>query len=133
MAGKGTRKSNMKQRAKPVTGSSRCDLAFPVGRCNRMIKQGRFADQTGVGAGVFMAAVLEYLTSEILELAGENCKVDKRTRITPRHIQLAVRNDPEINKLMCEAMIAEGGVLPNIEDALFPRKKGKADDAVSGT
>ena len=53
-----------------------------------------------------MAAVLEYITSEILELAGEHCMQDKRKQITPRHVQLAVRNDEEINKLMCEAMIA---------------------------
>ena len=80
-----------------------------------MIRRGRYSGGVGVGGGVFMAAVLEYICSEILELAGENCKVDKRSRITPRHIQLAVRNDPEINKLMCEVMIAEGGVLPHIE------------------
>ena len=130
MAGKTTRKSTKSGKAKPVSNSTRCDLAFPVGRCTSMIKRGRYADQTGVGAGIFMAAVLEYLTSEIMELAGENCKVEKKTRITPRHIQLAVRNDPEINKLMCEAMIAEGGVIPHIEDMLFPKKKGgKADHA----
>ena len=107
----------------PISSSARAGIAFPVGRCNSMLKRGRYADRAGVGAGIFMAAVLEYLTSEVMELAGENCKTDKRTRITPRHIQLAVRNDPEINKIMCEAMIAEGGVLPNIEDGLFPKKK----------
>ena len=74
MAGKGTRKSGAKGgKAKPISNSKRCDLAFPVGRCSRMIRQGKFAQSVGVGAGIFMAAVLEYLTSEILELAGENC------------------------------------------------------------
>ena len=73
MAGKGTRKSGAKGgKPKNITKSMRCDLAFPVGRCSRMIKVGKFAPAVGVGAGIFMAAVLEYLTSEILELAGEN-------------------------------------------------------------
>ena len=80
-----------------------------------------------VSAGVYMAAVLEYLTSEILEMAGDNCQHDKRKSIIPRHIQLAVRNDQDINKLFCEAMMAEGGVVPNINEFLFPKKgdKGK--------
>ena len=79
MAGKaGTRKSTKNGRAPPKSNSSRCDLIFPVGRTHRYIKQGRYADSVGVGAGIFMAAVLEYITSEILELAGEHCLQDKR-------------------------------------------------------
>jgi len=132
MAGKaGTRKSTKNGGKKNVTKSSRCDLIFPVGRTNRYIKQGRYADSVGVGAGIFMAAVLEYITSEILELAGEHCLQDKRKQITPRHVQLAVRNDEEINKLMCEAMIASGGVLPNVQAGLFKRLDKKNADATA--
>ena len=87
MAGKSTRKSvSNTGKAKSVSTSTRCNLVFPAGRCSSMIRRGRYAGSVGVGAGIFMAAVLEYLTSEIMELAGENCKTDKRTRITPRHI-----------------------------------------------
>src|SRR3954471_4820096 len=48
---------------------------------------------------------------------------NKRTRITPRHIQLAVRNDEELNKLLGGVTIASGGVLPNIHAVLLPKKK----------
>ena len=107
MAGKaGTRKSTKNGKAPNRTRSSRCDLIFPVGRTITYMKRSRYAESIGVGGGIFMAAVLEYITSEILELAGEHCMQDKRKQITPRHVQLAVRNDEEINKLMCEAMIA---------------------------
>merc|ERR1712244_172539 len=61
----------------------------------------------------------------VLELAGNAAKDNKKMRIIPRHIQLAVRNDDELNQFFGNAIIAAGGVLPNINAALLPEKKGK--------
>ncbi|XP_070964759.1 histone H3-like [Oncorhynchus clarkii lewisi] len=73
-----------------------------------------------------MEGVLEYLTAEILELAGKAARDNKKTRIIPRHLQLAVRNDEELNKLLGGVTIAQGGVLPNIQAVLLPNKTEKA-------
>ena len=72
-----------------------------------------------------MAAVLEYLSAEILELAGNAPRDNKKSRIIPPHLQLAVRNDEELNKLLAGVTTAQGGVLPNIQAVLLPKKTEK--------
>jgi histone H2A len=111
--------------------SSKAGLQFPVGRIHRFLKKGGYADRVGAGAPVYMAAVMEYLTAEVLELAGNAARDNKKTRIIPRHIQLAVRNDEELNKLLGGVTIAAGGVLPNIHAVLMPKKMSKKDAAQS--
>ena len=104
------------------TRSSRAGLQFPVGRIHRHLRSGNYATRVGAGAPVYLAAVMEYLAAEILELAGNAARDNKKTRITPRHIQLAIRNDEELNKLLSGVTIAQGGVLPNIHNVLLPKK-----------
>ncbi|KAG5185368.1 histone-fold-containing protein [Tribonema minus] len=104
-------------------------LQFPVARLGRFLKVGRYAERVGAGAPVYLAAVLEYLCAEILELAGNAARDNKKSRIVPRHIQLAVRNDEELNKLLGNVTIASGGVLPNIHAVLLPKKTASAAKA----
>ena len=117
--GKG--KSSASRRS--VTKSARAGLQFPVGRLARLMRASRAASRIGAGAPVYLAAVLEYLAAEVLELAGNAAKDNKKSRIIPRHIQLAVRNDEELARLMANTTIAAGGVLPNIHQELIKSKK----------
>jgi histone H2A len=107
--------------------SSKAGLQFPVGRIHRKLRKGNYAQRIGAGAPVYLAAVLEYLTAEILELAGNAARDNKKTRIIPRHLQLAIRNDEELNKLLGGVTIAQGGVLPNIHTVLLPKKSKKGE------
>ena len=76
-------------------------------------------------ATVYLTAVLEYLAAEILELAGNAARDNTKSRIIPRHLQLAIRNDEELNKLLGGVTISQGGVLPFIQSELLPAKSGK--------
>ena len=124
-AGKGGKGGRGKSDKKSQSRSSKAGLQFPVGRIGRFLKKGKFATRVGAGAPVYLAAILEYLTAEILELAGNAARDNKKTRIIPRHIQLAVRNDEELNKLFGGVTIAQGGVLPNIHSVLIPKSSKK--------
>ncbi|KAL3805185.1 hypothetical protein ACHAWO_001282 [Cyclotella atomus] len=107
---------------KQTSSSSKAGLQFPVG----------VSDVTSVRASTppvwsrcppsNLAAVLEYLCAEILELAGNAARDNKKSRIVPRHLTLAIKNDEELNKLLGGVTIASGGVLPNIHAVLLPKK-----------
>ena len=120
---------NAKTKTKAKSRSARAGLLFPVGRIHRHLRKGNYAKRVGSGAPVFLAAVMEYLTAEILELAGNAARDNKKKRIIPRHLQLAIRNDEELNKLLHGVTIAQGGVLPNIHSVLLPKKSSQTADA----
>ncbi|GMH60425.1 hypothetical protein TrLO_g3820 [Triparma laevis f. longispina] len=73
-----------------------------------------YCKRIGMGAGVYVASVLEYLCAE-------------PPPHHPRHITLAIKNDEELNKLIGGVTIASGGVLPNIHAVLLPKKSGKGN------
>jgi len=103
--------------------SSRSGLQFPVGRVHRFLKTATFAYRIGAGAPIYLTAVLEYLTAEVLELAGRAARDNKLVSIRPRHILLAVGNDEELSRMQKSGIIAAGGTIPYIHWTLLPKKK----------
>eukprot|EP00992_Anisonema_acinus_P010907 TRINITY_DN696_c0_g1_i1.p1 TRINITY_DN696_c0_g1~~TRINITY_DN696_c0_g1_i1.p1 ORF type:complete len:152 (+),score=58.05 TRINITY_DN696_c0_g1_i1:52-507(+) len=107
------------KKRRPISRSSKAGLQFPVGRIHRKLKESLIVGQrVGATAAVYTAAILEYLCAEVLELAGNASKDLNVKRIIPRHLQLAVRGDEELDTLI-KATIAGGGVIPHIHKSLI--------------
>eukprot|EP01066_Platyproteum_vivax_P011357 Platyproteum_vivax@DN5158_c0_g1_i1.p1 len=117
--GKGGKVGSGKGKKQPLSRSSRAGLQFPVGRIHRLLKSRVTSyGRVGATAAVYAAAILEYLTAEVLELAGNASKDLRVKRITPRHLQLAIRGDEELDNFI-KATIAGGGVIPHIHKSLM--------------
>eukprot|EP01054_Gregarina_sp_Poly1_P001721 Gregarina_sp_Poly_1__1720@NODE_1444_length_4133_cov_160_835957_g144_i1_p5_GENE_NODE_1444_length_4133_cov_160_835957_g144_i1NODE_1444_length_4133_cov_160_835957_g144_i1_p5_ORF_typecomplete_len136_score9_59Histone/PF00125_24/3_5e16CBFD_NFYB_HMF/PF00808_23/1_2e05Histone_H2A_C/PF16211_5/2_6e05TAF/PF02969_17/0_079DUF3071/PF11268_8/0_072_NODE_1444_length_4133_cov_160_835957_g144_i131173524 len=122
MSGKGKAKGFAPPVVNAGSRSQRAGLTFPVGRIGRWMKDGGYAARIGKGAPIFLAAVLEYLTYEVLEMAGGHARDTDKKRITPQHIQYAVRSDAEMASLLSSVTIAKGGVNPMVSEVLSARK-----------
>ena len=123
MAGAKGKAKGKARNTKQQSRSERAGLHFPVGRVARFLKEGRYAARVGEGASVYLAAVLEYLTAEILELSGNAAKQMKKARIIPRCIYLAIKEDPELDRLLGDAIITSGGAKMHIDPFLYNKKK----------
>ncbi|VDK25041.1 unnamed protein product [Taenia asiatica] len=96
-----------------------------VGRVHRLLRCGNYTGRMGAGAPVYLADVLQYLAAEVLELPGNAARDNKKTRIIPRHLHLAICKDEEMDKLLGGLIIAQGGVPPNIQVLMLPKKTEK--------
>lgn len=125
---------------------------FPVTRVGTMLRQyGTRVSKSALRKHIFInrvldaaisvAAVLEYLTREVIELAGNFTKKEKKSRITPRHLWFGIFNDAELSevsaiasfylnkKLYQRVTITYAGVVPHIHKKLLPKKKEKSSKA----
>ena len=96
-----TESKQPKQPKKPsASRSKKAGLMMPVSRINRHLKISKVMDRVGSSTPVYMAAVMEYVIAEVVEIAGNKVKKDGRKRLTPADVAYAIRTDRELNKLM---------------------------------
>jgi histone H2A len=110
--------------ARKVRQQIRAGLKFPVARIGKYLKAQVKYKRKGLGAGIYLAAVMEYMCAEIIALTGNYARDHKRHRITPRAIAMVIANDSEMDHFFGKA-IQFGGVLPHIEVAYLPSKSEK--------
>lgn len=104
------KRKKMKKSAR--TRAAKSGLFFPVGRIHRLLKaEVPRKIRVGATSSVYVAAIMEYIISEVLELAAKDAYQKKKQRITPRHLQLAIRKDAELSSFF-KSTISQGGVVP---------------------
>ncbi|ELV10278.1 histone H2A-Bbd type 1 [Tupaia chinensis] len=99
MAGKKRSGGFYRRRRRAITRSRRAELQFPVSRVDRFLREGQYAKRLSSSTPVFLAGVLEYLTANILDLAGKEAHNNHRKRITPEHVEKAVDNNIQLSCL----------------------------------
>ncbi|EKX72379.1 histone H2a, putative [Theileria equi strain WA] len=117
-----------RKQTKRVAKSTKAGLQFSVGRISRQLKNGKYAKRIGAGAPVYLAAVLEYLCAEVLELAGNAARDRKRSRISPRELLLAIKGDEELSKFLDTVTLSQAGVTPNIHSVLLAKSSRSVND-----
>ena len=125
-----SKKSAKRSAGKSAGGAGKgkkAGLIFPTGRIGSILRKGRYARRVSASSGVYLAAVLEYLTAELLELSAKAVAQSKKKskRITPRAVCLAVRHDADLGNLLKDVTLSRGGVVPNVHKALEKKRKGK--------
>jgi histone H2A len=104
---------------KSESRAMRAGLTFNVTRIERLMMRESNVERKSGLAAIHMAAAAEYITAEILDLAGNATRDNHRVRVTPRHIKLAICNDVELYALFSDTVIG-GGVIPRIHQYLIP-------------
>ena len=116
------RSAAKKNKSSSKSQSAKAGLIFPVGRIGSMLRKGQYARRVGASSAVYMAAVLEYLSAELLELTTKAVVEKKAKRLTPRAMTLAVRADDDLGELLKAVTLSKGGVVPSVDKA--SKKKG---------
>ena len=95
-------------------------LQFSVSRTEHLIRLYLPQYKLAQAAPVYLAAVLEYITAEVLELAGNVARDNKRARISVDHIFPAINNDEELKKLFKNTTLGTKAEA-NIHSVLLPK------------
>ena len=108
------------------TRAQKAGIIFPPSRARKLI-MGYWRNNIGSGSEIYLAAVLEYICAEILDISGNNARDRKRARIDDRSLFLAIENDYDIRQLSKNIKFEIlGGVIPTIHSSLMDAaKKGK--------
>ncbi|KAM4817876.1 histone H2A-beta, sperm-like [Thomomys bottae] len=84
-----------KSKKNPMSRSARAELQFPVSRVDRFLREGNYAQRLSSSTPVFLTGILEYLVSNILDLAGKEARRNGKTRITRDHVKMVLESQKQ--------------------------------------
>ncbi|KAM5243478.1 histone H2A-Bbd type 1-like [Hipposideros larvatus] len=119
MSGKRRRQRSHRPMKHAHSRSMRAELQFPVSRVDRLLREDRadrYFQRLSWSTPVFLAGVLEYLTANVLELAGQEAYNHQKVLITPEHVQ-RVMDSNHLNHLF------EGDTTPQVDGMPSLRKQ----------
>ncbi|XBI13354.1 hypothetical protein VPH35_140097 [Triticum aestivum] len=119
IAGSGRGESKPTVSTKSVSRSSMAGLQIPVSRVTRYLRVGSCTKHGSTVTPVYLATKVHIPPAPPLLIslfparmpAGNTARGNKKNRIVPRHIQLAVCNDEELSRLLCAFTIADDGLM----------------------
>ncbi|XP_032282380.1 histone H2A-Bbd type 1-like [Phoca vitulina] len=99
MSGRRNHRHSHRRKRHSLSHSMRAELQLPVSRVDRLLREGRYAQRLSSSTLIFLTGILEYLTANILELAGQEARNNHKMRITPEHVQRALGNNQHLSRL----------------------------------
>jgi len=105
----------------------------PVKPCWSPVPSRSYPSSAPQGKLRYLAVVMEYLAAEVLELAGNAARDNKKTRIIPRHLQLAIRNDEELNNCSLESPSLKVAFSPTSKQSYCRRRPERRHKSIDST
>uniref|UniRef100_A0A2K6GIM0 Histone H2A n=1 Tax=Propithecus coquereli TaxID=379532 RepID=A0A2K6GIM0_PROCO len=93
MPGMQSRRGSSCRQSQTRSRIARAELAFSVSHMERLLREGHYAQRLSSSALVFLAAIVQYLTAKVLELARNEAQNSGRRCITPEQVDIAVHNN----------------------------------------
>ena len=109
--------------SRQTTRATKAGRTVPPSRVNRAMKLRSGLKRVGGTAPVYMAAVMEYVAAEILEVACNSTANAKRKRVTPEDISIALRSDADLQKVCGGLALYTGDRLESVAKALVPKAR----------
>lgn len=119
-------KETVETKTKPQMRETKAGLTFSVSLAEKYIRNfGQIKYNISSLAPVFLAAVLENVTVQMLKVMSEQCASANRKNITVRHVFLALNTEPSFLEFVKRegVVILGGGVLPNVHESLLNKTK----------
>lgn len=125
---KSVAKSSVKESMSKNTRQEKAGISFPPSLLEKFLRDfGNSNLMVSDSAPVCLAAIVQYLTGEILELAVESASINNRVRITIRDLEMGIRHDDELNEFFVRNNMSflGGGSVPYIHPSLIVKKPKK--------